>query len=497
MDQRVSLYEKYLTEAKNLGSGQIQASVSLGEKEGQTIAKNISKLQGSGVGRELGIAEAKLWASVRGEIQGYDQGYALGIASVEDINRGIQEGKDKGKADATVTAQSQFRPQYFEEFLLAEFKKPLDGEAFKMMSFEVEEELNFDEISAVSPLTSAEISRSDALSTPLDESIISFNKDVKVLKDKVVSLSNPNVVYVEPASVPYGAPVCTAIYKNLAVYKKACEDSYKSSFGNSFLATTRGTFNKLYTDLFKVVTDESNLAARDAQYPAELVSASAVSSAHGQKLGKADIYQQKFTVSYKETYALELPVAKDVAKLNAQDDLLKALETKGLLTLGKSKITAEDFRGSEELTFTSQVKNISKVSFNGPVLLKITESQNVEFTAKEIVLNSAKAQGFTSFSPVKGKINPAAKTGDKIVIRGTVNLPGDVYKPQRQESFEIIQVLAANPTHTLGLDYLKNPDIKGVFRYNVHALRVNIKPTAEAISSGYQVIFHLKKGKKN
>jgi hypothetical protein len=72
-------------------------------------------------------------------------------------------------------------------------------------------------------------------------------------------------------------------------------------------------------------------------------------------------------------------------------------------------------------------------------------------------------------------------------IRGTVNLPGDMYKPQRQETFEIIQVLAANPTHSLGLEYLKNPDIKGVFRYNIHSLKANIKPTAEAISAGYLV----------
>ncbi len=458
-----------------------------GEKAGQSIAKNISKLQGSAVGKELGIAEAKLWAAVRGEFQGYDQGYALGLASVEDINLGMQEGKDKGKADAIITAQSQFRPQYFEEALVLEFKKPLEGEANKMMRFELEELQNFNEVAAVSPLTSAEISRSDALSTPLDASIISFNKDVKVLKDKVIILSNPNVVYVAPTAVPYGTPVCTAIYKNLAVYKKACEDSYRNSFSDSFLTTTRSTFNNLYTDLYKVEADGSTLQAREAHYPAELISSTEVSSAHGQKLGKADIYKQKFTTSYKETYAVELPLAKEVAKINAEDDLLKALETRGLLTLGKSKITAEDFRGSEELIFSSQVKNISKVAFNGPVLLRITESQNVELAAKTIVLNSSKAQGFTSFSPIKGKINPAAKTGDKIVIRGTVDLPGDVYKPQRQETFEIIQVLAANPTHALTLDYLKNPDIRGLFRYNIHSLKANIKPMAEDIADGYQV----------
>src|SRR5690606_35602641 len=78
MDQRVSLYQRYLQEAKQLGASQTGASSGLGEKEGLRLAQVLSKQNGQSVGNELGFAQAKYWGTVRGEIQGYDLGHNEG-----------------------------------------------------------------------------------------------------------------------------------------------------------------------------------------------------------------------------------------------------------------------------------------------------------------------------------------------------------------------------------------------------------------------------------
>ena len=490
MDSRVSLYNEHLNAARQLGRGQIQPASGLGEKEGLKIARTLSKFHGEGVGKELGIGEAKYWGTVRGELAGYDQGYALGLQSVEDISHGQAEGRKRGKVDAELTAQTKFRPQYFEDALLLEFQKPLEAGEFmpKMMkrfAYAMEQEAS--SFNAISPLTADEIKKSDDLKTPLDASVISFKKDVAVINEKAVSLEKPSVVYQAPATVPFGEVNCSTVYKSVAIYKQACEDSYKESFRTSFTTTARSIFDVNYTNLFKEQFSLTNVNTREEQFPTEFAAASLVSEAHGLKLGKADIYQEKFKLAYKQTYDLELPIAKDIAKSDAEKDLVQLLKTKALLTLGKNSFEAIDFRGGEEVSLKAQVKNISQVALSGPVLLKIVEVKNIEFSSKEIALTAAQARNFTNFEALKGKINPAAKTGDKIIVKATVTLPGDLYHPQRQETFEISQVLSANPTHDLKLSYLEFPDSGNVFRRNLHSLKATLVPTAENIPTGYLV----------
>lgn len=488
MSIRLNLYNKYLNEAQGLGAGQASPGTALGTKEGERLSSVLSKQNGIAVGRELGVAEAKHWGSVRGEIQGYDLGYSEGLASVEDRSRAQVEANAKAAVDAELFAQTNFRPVFFEEFVQAEFKKPFLKMAMnkslglKVVSFSMVERME-----TISSLTPSELARSQILVTPLDAGIVQMAKDVKLVEIKARRLSDPSVAFEAPTKIPLGSVNCSQVYKALAVFKAECEGSYKGTFTNNYLASAEESFSGIYQQKFTAEFNIANVSQREASFPLELANASKVGRAEGTRIGKIEIYQTTFESTYKSSYVSELEKARSKAKIDASVELSGFLKTKPLLTVASSFLSAENFRGGEEVSILGKVKNVSTVALNGPVLVRLTEVINAEKLTGEAVLNSAAALALTDLPLLKVKVSSSAKAGDKMILRGVVDLPGDLYKPARQEKFELVKVLTANPAHDLGLNFNKTPDIKGVFRRNIHFLTVTMASKVEDIREGYKL----------
>ena len=486
--QRLSLFNQYMDQAEALGSNQAGMGTTLGQKEGEKLSSSLARQNGQSVGRELGLAEAKHWGSVRGEIQGYDQGHNEGLASREDIDRATLDASSKAATDAELFAQTNFKPVFFEEFVQEAFKRPLPGVTpFKSMkglnfSLSLEEALD-----TVPPLSPNEISLSDSLVTPLDAQIQQVAKEVKSIQAKAKKLSDPEVAFQTPQNIPYGIPACAQVYKNLAVFKTACEGSYKGSFAQNFVEGARSSFSSLYTPQFQREFDASEVSAREASYAGEFSGAQKVGRAEGLRVGKIEIYQSTYASVYKSAYAKELEVARAKAKVDAGNELSGFLKSKPLLTTAATSLNAENFRGGEEVLITGKVKNVSQVTFNGAALFRITDIVNAEKVTGDSVLNSAAAGTLTDLPQLKVKVLPGAKAGEKVIVKGVIELPGDLYKQTRVEKFELTQILSANPAHDLKLNYNKTPDIKGVFRRNVHFLTSTVTPIVEEIKDGYTV----------
>lgn len=489
MDQRLSLYNRYLSEAQGLGSSQSAAAEEKGLQEGLRLAKLLSRQYGQSVGTELGLAEAKHWAHVRGEVRGYETGYAEGLASVDDQTRGRVEGERQGRSDAHLYAQSNFKPVFFEELVIEEFKRPMNP--VKMLS---EMPLKFMKVSktfsgreTVDPLTRSEIESSQRLATVLDEKINNFAKELSVVEAKARRLGTVDVAFEAPAKIPFGAPSCSQVYKGLAVFKAACESSYRSDFSELFLSATRSAFSSDYVSLFETEKGDAELKEREARYQGQFNEAFKVTEAMGLKIGKEDIYKKTFSIAYGSAYESELPEARTKAKADARIELTSFLNARPLLTLSETKLVAENFRGGEEVALQGMVKNVSKVAFNGGAIIKLGRLENAQAVLAEAVLREAQPLTHTKLPDLKVRVLPTAKAGDRIVIRGTIELPGDLYKTQRVEKFELVQVLAANPAHGLDLNYNKTPSVKGIFRRNIHFLSAKLSPSIEDIKDGYKV----------
>lgn len=489
MRQRLGLYQHYLSEAQGLGSGQAQTALGLGDKEGERLSSVLSKQNGMAMGRELGVAEAKLWGSVRGEIEGYEVGHHEGLRSSEDINRATSEATIRAGRDAELYAQKHFKPVFFEEFVQEEFKKPLLQKGVQLKSLSRLSQVQALEMnrSGVAPLTEEEILRSQELATPLDAFIVEQEKAVIASEEKARRLSNPQVAFEVPTKIPYGQVNCSQVYKGIAVFKAACDSSYKENFASNFIGAARESFEATYTANYQGVFDSYNLSAREVSYPNEFAEAQKIGKAEGLRVGKIEIYQDTFESVYRSVYAVELEKSRAKAKVDAGLELVGFLKTNPLLTLAKTELRAENFRGGEEIQFLSKVKNVGQVGLNGPVIVRITEVVNAEKIASEGVLSSALPLAVTDLPALKVRALARAKAGDKVVIKGVVELPGDLYKNARTETFEITQVLAANPAHELSLEFNSTPNVKGPFRRYIHFLSAKISPSVEEIKDGYKV----------
>lgn len=487
MSTRRDLYQKYLTEAEALGGGQAGTGLTLGRAEGSRLSSALAKQNGIAVGQEMGRAEARHWGSVRGEIQGYDLGYSEGLASVEDRTRAIEEAGAKAAQDAELFAQRNFKPVFFEEFVQAEFKKPMLAalKSLQMIRGSVALEGARE---SVGPLSPSELARSEELKTPLDASIVAAAKEVKTVEARALRISEPEVAFQVPTKIPFGTVACTQVYKGLAVFKAACEGSYKGTFANNYVSAAREEFGQSYQRQFQSEYDAADVAQREASFPQELAEASKIGRAEGTRIGKIEIYQRTYEATYKSSYEVEIVKAKEKSKGDAARELQEYLKVKPLLTVASTALQAENFRGGEEISLTGKVKNVSAVPLNGPVMVRVTEVINAQKLNGEVTLNTAPAMSVADLPALKLKVSDTARAGEKVIVRGVVELPGDLYRAVRQEKFELIQTLSANPAHDLGTNYNKNPDIKGVFRRNIHFMSVKVTPKIEEIKDGYEVV---------
>lgn len=496
MSQRYNLYNNYYGQAQGIGESQTDPAVGLGDKEGQRLSGVLSKQNGLAVGKEMGRAEARHWGTVRGEIQGYDAGYSEGYASSADRTRAFNEASAKAAEDAELYAQVNFKPGFFEEFVQEEFKKPMAAKLNMMSSFsksmgmfQMAEGSEIQEAAreTVLPLANDELRYSNNLSTPLDASIKSMAADVQTVSSKVSKLRLPEVAFETPTKIPLGTANCNSVYKGLAVFKSACDSAYKADFTNRYLSKTKETFTSMYEAQFSEVFTEANIIEREAVYPEAYKSAVVVSKAEGLKNGKIAIYKDTYNQTYNENYKTELVKAKSKAKNDASNELAKFLTAKPLLTLDSSDIVGSVLRGGSEVEVLAKVKNVSSVAYKGPVLVRFTQLTNVRNVSGDNVLNSTEARSIVEMPRTKLRINDAAKAGEKVVIRGVIDFPGDLYKSARQESFEIVKVLSANPDHIYSTLYDDTPDIKGIFRRNIHTLSVFVTPKYDEIKDGYDV----------
>ena len=228
-------------------------------------------------------------------------------------------------------------------------------------------------------------------------------------------------------------------------------------------------------------------AQRNLSFEAEFKAASKVGHSHGLKLGKEEIFKKTYSLAHQSSYQEELPAAHELGKADARRELNNNLATRPLLTMTETSLKAEEFRGSEEVNVLVKVKNISSVALNTAAIIRITQVEHAEIIKREAVLNTMQANSVADMPSLTVRVLPTSKAGDKLVVKGVIELPGDQYKAQRVESFKLEQVLSANPAHSLEKIFDASPSIKGIFRRNIHFLTAKIAPSLEDMPQGYKV----------
>lgn len=489
MDQRRNLYDRYLREATSIGESQTGSASVAGETEGQRILSREAKANGESLGKSMGEAEAKLWGLIRGEIEGYESGYIAGRSSEAEIQRAQNAGDQKGRESAEAHAQAELKPQYFEEALQLEFKKDLGVLSSIFASFRSQRGIKEVSIEGVSqrltPPSPREIARSNEIVTELDASIALTHSGLKTLKTQVERMASPDVAFKAPTKVETGRPNCSQVYKNVKPFIEACESSHRQSYERIYLASARMIFSQGYEGEYRRLLEGAQINSRETNYQREYLAASAASFKAGENVGKSEIYQETYSRSFELAYADELPLAKQRAKKEADSELLDLMNKAPLLTLSESAIKVDEIKALDEVPVKLSVKNISHVSLKSPISVKITELRNASIVSGASSINEAKARSLTSLPDLKIKVLASAQSGEELLIKGEILLPGDLYQSQRKEEFLIRKLIAANPLAETQLSYDSTPTIKGIFKRYIHRFTVSIAPKMEDLPRGY------------
>jgi len=496
---RVSLYNNYLSQAQSLGSERAAIATTDGQKAGSVEAK--AKAQK--IAAENATAEAK-WeairrAYVRGEIAGYHDGFDLGMASTPDAQKGEQDGIVAGQRRAKDYSNNVIKPQRYLEELERRLREDETNQAKPLMAMMIRQEVSMIKAMAeqlqetIPDLSAAEIAEASRIVTSLDTMIAQSDVEIKEVLNLRTRLSNSRNVYAAPgAGVNENNPNCAGVYKNVPDFLAACSGSYTIKYKALYGTAHSDAFNRDYGPAFNEQIDRVFDAELNRLYPSYLKEASNIGKQVGIASGKKEIYQQTFARAESNAYAGVLPSETARVETEAVNLVQEHLNGNAALTLkGSAKLSTTNTYGispSADADLKMIIKNIGNQASLGNSLVKITEiSNNIIADRKEAPLSTVAAHSHADLSVVKLHVNEAALPGSRVVVAGEIVHPGNHYRSNRVESFRIETVVAINPSIDAKLDFDTTPDISGLFGTKKHDVEMNLSPKFAGVDQGYEV----------
>ncbi|MBD64611.1 MAG: hypothetical protein CME62_05365 [Halobacteriovoraceae bacterium] len=494
---RYNLYTDKLNEAKTLGISQTDVALSIAREDShQYVVVQANKL-GTVAGTDMAQAQAQYWGAIRAEIKGYNDGYNQGYASDSDQMRGQEEGTRAGIKAAQDYAQTVLKPKYFTE-IFAEALKTGKMQKMDQVTFSqagTQKSLNqslvknvMEFFGSVSPISANEINQSLDITTDLDTKINTFQSNLSAAQTQQDNYSLARNTYTAPTIIPFQNYDCSQVYKDLAVFEKACANEYEKVFSSKYLREHQENYYDQYPTEFTTITEDTRDSKIEALYNQTMDDLYPIANAKGLSDGKDQIYKETFALAKNNAYNNELPNADAVAKAQAGNEVQTWVSNNASLTIDKAAIIGTELRGGSPAKIRLALKNISPVALDKPLEVVITNAQNAEFASRTFFIKSADANTTTNFEDISFNVSAFATSGSQIKIQGKVKLPGGKYEASREESFEVEALTVVNPKLNYnGLDYDSTPKIKGIFNYYTHAFNANIAAAVEDIKDGYTV----------
>lgn len=495
---RLSLYNRYLSDAGALGSERANIGTADGSKTGAAEAR----VKAIKIASENAAAEAK-WVAmrrgyIRGEIAGYDIGFDAGLASTSDAQQGDIDGKTAGAKRAKDHANMVLKPEFYLEELARRLQedevsnkrqlalKPLmDVISTKASAMQIR--------SDIPELTAAEIDASKRILSSLDaliEQALVESNAVAALRPR---LADARGVYTAPgAGENANNANCSGVYKNVKEFIDACKASYGARYQGLYNVAHLDSFVKEYGKAFADQIANTFNAELNRLYPGFLKEASAVGKDVGVAAGKKEIYQQTFSRSEKAAYAATLPAEQNRVEDEAVALVDEHLKSNAALTVkSDAKLKSDSIYGiapGVEADLRLTVKNVGSKASAGNSLVKLKDlNGNLVFPARDAAIASIAPKSQSEVSVIKLKVNDAAVPGQKVVLTGEIVHPGNHYRSSRTETIRVEAVLGVNPSVESATDFDVSPKVSALFGAKKHDIDVTITQKFEGVKEGYEL----------
>lgn len=496
---RLSLYQNYLSEAQQKGAQKAAIGTTDGAKAGAIDAKTKANKLASENASVEGKWEAIRRAYVRGEIAGYRAGFDIGLASTPDAVKGEEDGRIAGLRRAKDHSNLVVKPQLYLEELERRLKEDETSSAKPMVAAMIRQEISMikamsSELQETIPdLSQSEINEASRIVSSLDALIAQSDIEIEEILKLRNQLSDARNVYSAPgAGINANNANCSDVYKNVKDFVDACKGSYVIRYQNLYNTSHSEAFNRDYGITFKAQIDSVFANELNRLYPGYLKEASTVGREVGISSGKKEVYQQSFNRSENASYGGALPGEMARVETEAVNLVQEHLNGNAALTLkGSAKISTGSIYGVApgiEADLKMLIKNVGSQASLGNSIVKVTEiSGNISADRREAPLSAVAANSHSDLSVLKLKVNDAATPGSKVIIAGEIVHPGNHYRSSRVESFRIETLLAINPSVTTAPDFDATPDIAGIFGTKKHNIDLVITPKFAGVDQGYEV----------
>jgi len=494
---RLSLYQRYLSDAQSLGSERATIGTTDGVKAGAVDART----KAIKLATENAASEAKWIAMrrgyIRGEIRGFDSGFEIGLSSSADASQGTNDGRIAGAKRAKDHANLVLKPEFF----LAELDRRLvDDEVAlkKNMAFRMTDEVSTMASSKmmvrndIPELSQEEIDASARILTSLDamieQALVEANQAVSLRS----RLADPRGVYTTPGAGENAAnPNCSGVYKNVKDFIDACKSTYGASYQGLYQTAHQASFVKEYGQTFADQIVKTFDAELSRLYPGHLKEGTTVGSGVGVAAGKKEIYSQSFTRSENASYAANIEI--EGARVESEAIALVGtyLNEGSALTLkGQAKLKAEGTYGispGAEVELKMLLKNIgAKIASNS--ILRITSSSpNLVITNRDNAVPSVAPKTQSDLAVMKLKVNESALPGSKVMVTGELVHAGNNYRASRVENFSVEAVVAVNPSVESVINFDATPKVSTLGIVKKHDIAYSITPKFEGVEQGYEV----------
>lgn len=497
---RLNLYQRYLSEAHEMGS----KMASIGTPDGTKAGNLDGEAKGIKLATENASEEAK-WEAlrrsyVRGEISGYDEGYKVGYASDSDRGQGEADGAIAGATRARNHADNVIKPELYLEELARRLKNDdtsVSSKSFSLLKDELSSMKSLALLlrSDIPDLSAEEIAAADRIISSLDNLIAQSSieiKEVLALRNQLAAAGN---VYLNPApGVNANNVNCSAVYKGVKDFVEACKGSYVIRYQNLYNLAHKDAFKLKYETTFKNQISKVFSSELNRLYPVYLNEAFKVGKNVGVASGKKDIYQQTFERSEENSYKVNLP--SEVVRVEAESaDLVQDyLNDNSALTLKENaRLTSPSPYGiapGTEIDLKMIVKNIGSQSSIGSGLVKLTSiSGNVSTERREVVMATVPARSHAELNVMQLRVSDKAEPGTKVILAGEIIYPGNHYRSNRIEQFKIEQEIKINPSINLDVQYEKTPrvSVRVIGMIKTHVMAVSLMPKFLGVDQGYEI----------
>jgi uncharacterized coiled-coil DUF342 family protein len=494
---RLSLFERYLSDAQSIGISRANIGTTDGAKDGVLDGRT----KAVKLATENAATEAK-WVAmrrgyIRGEIAGFDNGFEIGMSSSADASRGLSEGRLAGAKRAKDHANLVLKP----EFYVSELTRRLveDEVSSRLnLTMEIRDELKMMSSSKivvrndVPELTQQEIDASarilSALDSMIEQSLAEANQAVSMRS----RLADPRGVYTNPGNGENASkPNCSGVYKNVKEFIDECKRTYGERYQGLYEAAHKTSFVSEYGNTFAdqiIQTFDSELSLL---YPGYLKEASAVGKDVGLTAGKKEIYSQSFARAENETYASN--ISSEEARVSNEATALvdTYLNTNAGLTLkGEAKLSADGQYGispGAEVDLKMLLKNVGSKAANTSILRLTEVSSNLSMNNRDVLVPAVGAKGQALVTVMKIKVSEDAKPGSRIVIAGELVHPATHYSASRVEKFKVETIVAVNLSIENVLELDKTPKVSTFGIVKKHDINFTLTPKFEGVDSGYEV----------